>query len=298
MKKITFITTFIWLILSFSVVAAQESVQYTQQSKDLLEALQKNIKTTALAIAVNETKADKNMADFNYSLSLPEKQYVNLGLLLDLSGADNGYRVVSVTPDSDADRLGIKVKDLIQKINNIDVKHLYSRLVLEMLYNLRPNDKLTLGIESAGNYKEIITTLTGVYVPAITLNIGTENTTTIKEYQTLNEGNTDHTENSCGRVAIFFSPAKPKHLGGVLFKKIDGISNQRERKSAKLSPGKHTLYLYRSLVKGSNLARDGKARPIEIDIKANTTYYLAAQAVSESRWMPIIWKMTEKECNL
>ena len=73
---------------------------------------------------------------------------------------------------------------------------------------------------------------------------------------------------------------------------------QIKRKSVKLSPGKHAFYLYRSTYKGGMIAQDGKARPIEIDIKANKTYYLAAQAVHKSRWEPIIWQITEKECAL
>lgn len=306
MKKQKIITILTLLVFNFSAFAAQNATttKYTQESKKILEMLQRDIEAATLAISVNETNAGHNMADFDYSLTLPEKQHVNLGILLDLTPNNIGYKVLSVTPNSEADKLGIKVKDIIQKINNTHIQNLPNTAVIELLYNLTPNQQLNLGIISEGTYKELSTIVEGINVPAVTFNIRTKNSSVAIE---------QNKDKSCGRVSVFFTTVQTREHGlfPVKFKKINGLRRDPDIWSFKLPIGKNRLYLYRGLVVNSSAIPDGEAMPIEIDVKANTTYYLASLSNTREEnsirtrikrkaveWKPIVWRTESEECEL
>jgi len=312
MKSLKLILVISWMLLNFSSAAALDSTVLTDDSQKLIEQLQKKIEATRLAIAVNETNSGNDMENFYHSLSLPEKLYVNLGVLLNSNTANAGYQIVSVKAGSSADKLGLKVNDFIQHINGIEVNALPSNTALNTLGNLKPNEELTLGVESSGNYKEFKTKLSGVSVPAVTLSMGNSSSSNSSaENNEPLEDEVTNIGNPCGAVSL----VRPGEFNRVLFKKIDGLGVPTGRKFIQLPVGKHQLSLYRGYKGNSSGRPDGKAMPLEIDIQANTTYYLAAKILDESRfdrtrhtvgtriqkkikWQPFIWKTETKECSL
>jgi len=149
-----------------------KKIEHTPSTQQLLMNLQKEIEETTLAIAKHESSTNKDIIDLNYSISLPEKQYANLGLLVNLTMKDLGYQVISVTPGSDADKLGIRVNDFIQKIDGVNVGELSKKTVIGTLYKVNPDDVISLGVESKGVYQELVVKVHGVLLPAITLNVG------------------------------------------------------------------------------------------------------------------------------
>lgn len=312
MKSLKLILVTSWMLLSFSSAATLDSTVLTDDSQKLIEQLQKKIEATRLAIAVNESHSGNDMENFYHSLSLPEKVYVNLGVLLNSNTANAGYQIVSVKAGSSADKLGLKVNDFIQHINGIELKALSSNTVLNTLNNIKPDEMLTLGVETSGNYKEFKTKLSGVSVPAVTLSIGnsSESHSTAESNEPL-EDEIANLENACGAVSL----VRPGEFNRALFKKIDGLGVPAERKFIQLPVGKHQLSLYRGYKGVSSGRPDGKAMPLEIDIQANTTYYIVAKILDESRfdrtrhtvgtriqkkikWQPFIWKTETKECSL
>jgi S1-C subfamily serine protease len=174
MRKTILLAMAIELIFNTSAYAIQNSknIEHTPSTQQLLMNLQKEIEETTLAIAMNESSKNKDITDLNYSISLPEKQYVNLGLLVNLNMKDLGYQVISVTPGSDVDKLGIRVNDFIQKINGVNVGELSKKTVIGTLYKVNPNVVISLGVESKGVYQELVVKINGVLLPAITLNVG------------------------------------------------------------------------------------------------------------------------------
>lgn len=174
MRKTILLAMAIKLIFSTSAYAIQNSknIEHTPSTQQLLMNLQKEIEETTLAIAKNESNAHKDITDLNYSISLPEKQYANLGLFVDLNMKDVGYQVISVTPGSDADKIGMRVNDFIQKIDGVNVGELSKKTVIDTLYKVNPGDVISLGIESKGVYQELVVKIHGVLLPAITLNVG------------------------------------------------------------------------------------------------------------------------------
>ncbi|MDO6445511.1 PDZ domain-containing protein [Colwellia sp. 1_MG-2023] len=312
MKLLKLLLVTSWMLLSFSSAATLDSTVLTDDSQKLIEQLQKKIEATRLAIAVNESNSGNDMENFYHSLSLPEKLYVNLGVLLNRNIANTGYQIISVKAGSSAEKLGLKVNDFIQHINGIELKTLPSNAALNALSNIKPNEELTLGGETSGNYKEFKTKLSGVSVPAVTLSMGnsSSNNSSMTSNEPL-EGEITNLDNACGAVSLFRSG----ELYDALFKQVDGLGVPIERRFIQLPVGKHQLSLYRGYNGVSSGRPDGKAMPLEIDIQANTTYYVAVKIHDESRfdrtrhtmgtriqkkikWQPVIWKTETKECSL
>ncbi|MDO6445510.1 PDZ domain-containing protein [Colwellia sp. 1_MG-2023] len=174
MTKTILLALLIGLTFNASAYAIQDSkkVEHTPSTQQLLSNLQKEIEATTLAIAKNESSKNKDITELNYAISLPEKQYANLGLLVNLTIKDQGYQVISVTPGSDAYKLGIRVNDFIQKIDGVNVGELSKKAVIGTLYKVNPDDVISLGVESKGVYQEIVVKIHGVLLPAIRLNVG------------------------------------------------------------------------------------------------------------------------------
>lgn len=283
--------------------AENEIASYTPQAKMLLDQLQQQLTTTMLAVAEHESKAGKNMAGFHYVLALPAQQLTNLGLVLDLADASNGYRVLSVSPGSTAENLAIKSNDYLVEINGIDVNQASSEQVSRLLFNLVPGEQLQLGVKSNGKIKTLATELAGQYVPAINLEIGGESdaaTMLVKD---------GDASNACGVVSIFFHPPEARDIYPATINKIDDDHLKRGRNSYKLPVGKHTIYLHeqiddRDLSFRSRGNRSTKAKSIEIAVAANTTYYLGAQYIRSKKfstfdngyWEPVLWKTSALTC--
>lgn len=277
--------------LSFLVIATEEPEEYTPASVELLKRLEGKIKATLFDVVEHEMRAGNDVDNLYYSLLLPAKQHINLGLLLDLDNTVNGYQVVSVTPGSIAEGLGIKTKDIILEINNEAVGQLSSREVLKRLYDLQPSEELVLGINSGGKYKELTTELSGTFVPKTTLKIGTENSVSVINAR---DGN-KLAQQGCGMVSATYPSSTFSEFRAVRMHQIDGEYVSRTKKHAQLSVGKHTLSF---IVNGYNMG----TATIEMDIEANRQYFMAAKKItnsendSESSWEPYAWKTSNKKC--
>jgi hypothetical protein len=92
--------------------------------------------------------------------------------------------------------------------------------------------------------------------------------------------------------------------------RINDRNVNSDRESFRLSPGKHTVYLH-EMIADSMFTRRSRslqtAKTLEIDVKANTTYYLAAKFIRKNRseqrnggyWEPVVWKTLENStCKL
>ena len=162
-------------LVGFTLVAflsAAQPVSYTEKSKVLLEELEREIIATLLTIAKNEKSKDKKIDGFNCLLSLEKKDYINLGLLFELNKDRTGYDVIQVDSGSIADSLGIKIKDTLLAVNNIELKGINKREVLNILNALKIDETLTLALKSNSEYKTVSSVLTGLHIPAITLSLG------------------------------------------------------------------------------------------------------------------------------
>lgn len=291
------------LFLSSSLYANDH--QYTTESEQLLEQLQGNIKGTLLAVAENEKKAGYDMANFRFSVEFPPQQMTNLGLILDVDRSAEGYKVLSVTPGSTADKLAIKSGDKILAINDVKINKANNEKTISQLNQLVAGEQIKLALNTNGNYKELSTKIAGQYIPGVKLEIGSQalakmDTKTAKISSAVK---------GCGQVTVFFDPPQAREIYPAVFNKIGKNHGIRNWHSFRLPVGKHTIYLHEHIYDTKYLLRRigrQKAKPIEIDVKANTSYHLGAKFIRANRfktakgrhWEPVVWKTSESNCKL
>ena len=293
------------LTLSLSVLAITETKQYTSESTILLNQLQNHIRVTLLAVSDNEKKVGNNMHDFHYLLAVPAQELVHLGLVFDSDNVNNGYDVLSVTPGSTADKLGIKSKDIILKINDIIINNSTTESAIHLLKNLKIGNTLKLTVKSETGERELTSTLTGQYVPEIRLELGP-----VSELVSMKSGglaNINEASKSCGVVSVLLNPPEARDIFPASIHKIDDDHLKRNRSSFKLPVGKHTIYIQEYIdVKNITIRRRSRAKPIEIEVKENTTYRIGAQFHRDKAlkihkggyWSPMVWNTFNQECSI
>jgi hypothetical protein len=296
MNKIFISLVVFFLLLIPSTIAHADEYVYSAESQLLLKQLEDEIVGTILAVINHEKAAGKNLADFKYSLSIPAKAYVELGMLIDTKDIKSGFKVVSLTKGSAADQAGIKINDVILEINGAKVAEIINVEAVRGLWHIEPYDELKLGIRtSSGLYKSIIVTVPGTYLPEITLKLGPIKEPILKK----------SVGDSCGIVTVHLIPPRELGLSTVKFRKIDELNVLPKKRSRRVSPGKHQIYFSKGSVFGDAVLGAAK-RLIEIDVKANTKYYIAAKAIKDdqsiygekpSSWEPVIWKTKTVECD-
>jgi hypothetical protein len=280
------------IIFCSALYAAPDKQEYTEESIELLEQLQEQIQGTLMAVAENERKAGRDMSTFYYSVELPAQHITNLGLVLDVVHSSSGYKVLSVTPGSTADKLKIKSGDQVLSINDIRITDASSNHAISELHNLIPGDKLELMINSGGEYKEISTLVTGQLIPRIQMEIGSQE---------------EYTDDSCGVVSIFLTPPHSKAIGTVKLYQVDDNRLKTNRHSFRITPGWHTIHVHKNLdataITGRPVEED-KIKTIELNIDKDTTYYFGAQYDESAKkqspddWVPVVWKSLNRDCSL
>ncbi len=263
----------------------------------LLQQMQDNIKNTLLSISEIETSKGNDMADFYYQLSLPQHETVQLGMVMDIPDNEDGFKVLSVSANGLAEKLGIKTGDVIKKLNESAITKESYQDVFTELKQLKHNQKIELSIERANKNKVIQGRVDSLTVPSVVLISGIQ----------LATAKVDRTSN-CGRVSVFDLPRGGSNLFSATFHRVgDRNVMSRRETSYKLPPGKHVIYVKEKIV-GEQLdrSRKGKAKGIEINIEAGKEYSLAARYIPENKmkifkaeyWEPTLWQVSSKSCVL
>ena len=311
-KKLKLSSVLIAGLMSSFVSAAP---RLTAESQQLLQQLSEQIKGTVIAIGQNEIKAGKKAEDIYIALDFPAEKEAKLGLVLDLEDASSGYRVLSTTPGGFAEQLSIEAGDVITHVNDTEVSDSNNQKLLENIQMLAPGERIKLAVNRNGQLHDFDAQLTGRYIPEIKLEVGAPlsmeagvaNGTT-KNPDENEDASQENTGNQCGRVSVFFRPPETRDLYPAKISKIDGESHLIGKSTFRLAPGKHEIKLHERITYRHLRRKKGiqKAKPLEIDIKPNTNYYLAAKfirnkrmkMVKEEYWEPVVWKTTERKCEL
>ncbi|WP_196139072.1 PDZ domain-containing protein [Aliikangiella sp. G2MR2-5] len=276
--------------------------ELSSESQTLLADLEKQIRGTILAIKEAETRAGNTQTPIHIALSVPSQQKTNLGLILDFDNlAVDGAKVVSVTPGSQAESLGIRPGDKLTAFNQVRLSDNNSDRIIEDFQNLIPGDSVSLELKQKQSNRKLEFRIAGLSLPGFNLEVG-------ESSQIDSDVDSSGTSpQACGRVSIFFRPPETKDLYPVLINSIDDDYIHRFRETIRLPVGKHKIKVH-ELITDPFLQRhrrtSSKAKVIEIDVKANTTYHLAAKFDRSKRmkvfrneyWQPEVWRRTEKSC--
>ena len=144
---------------------------YTGKNQELLENLALKMQLIAAAIHENETLVgNANVA--NYTIQFPAMNKLELGMELDVSEPQNGFKVRSVEKDSLADSLGLKPDDLIVNVNHFEVNDANSEAILSEIQSLRPGDTLALMVNQNNEHNRLTMTVEKDPIPAVNLIVG------------------------------------------------------------------------------------------------------------------------------
>lgn len=291
--------------LSIPVAGAAD---LTPASEQLIDDLKVTIQNTLIAIGENEQRAGKRAEDVHFSLDLPAQQLTNLGIVLDVDNAAIGYTVLAVSPGSEAEALGIAVGSKIVRINDIVISKSSSESALQHLQDLTAGEKVSMVIENNNVTKKIETSLNGQYVPEVRLEVGSYAETGNNQISANSNEAVEEMENACGRISVFFRPPEARDLFPVYVDKIDDKNVISSRNTYRLPIGKHVIKIH-ELITDPFLRRGKttwqKSKTIEIDVKPNFTYHLAAQFLRERAtetireegfWEPVVWKESQEKC--
>ena len=292
--------------LSISIAGADD---LTPASEQLIDDLKVNIQNTLIAIGENEKRAGKRPEDVYFSLNLPAQQLTNLGIVLDVDNPTTGYSVLAVSPGSEAEALGIAVGSKIVRINDIVLGQSSAESVLQHLQNLTAGEKVTLVIENNNMIKKIETSLNGQYVPEVRLEVGSYAEADSSQLSAYSNEISEEMENACGRISVFFRPPEARYLFPVYVNKIDDKNVISSRNTFRLPPGKHVIKIneliidpfLKFLTRRKTIRQ--KSKTIEIDVKPDITYHLAAKflrenATKEEFWEAVVWKESQDKCEL
>jgi len=282
---------------------------YTEESKVLLEQLQENIKGTLLSVVENEQKAGREIDSLYYLLDLPSSMSTNLGFILDMNDYQQGYKILHVSPGSTAEALSLKMGDRLIGFNNEELNQQDKEKAMRQLSQITAGQIVKLAIMSNRIYKEVSTQVKGQFIPSIRLEIGSPSSKQAETSESANVEQKAEKSIQCGEVSVFFRPPSIQKIYPVNINKIDHDHRKRYKHSFRLPVGKHTIYLNERINDPMfPIRRTGvnRRKPIEINIKANTTYYLGAlfnrakrfTTANGAHWEPVVWKTSDKKCSL
>ena len=288
----------------FSAYAESEKQEFTPESKELLLKMEQEMIGTLLTISENERKAGNDMSNFYYSIDLPAQQHIQLGLVLDTENPQEGYKVLSVTPNGIADQLAISTGDKIIEINGVTINVANNKKAIEQLKQAVSGRDLSLVVNSQGENKTLFTPLTSNYIPEIKIEIGSQIKVANKSVKTV-----QYDESSCGEISLFFNPPATRGIYPAYIYSLDSRTNiLASRKNFKLKPGKHTIYLH-ELISDIDVRRSKgrrKAKILIVDVKPNMSYKVGAQFNRKKRfkihnqeyWQPVVWSTSDKKCSI
>lgn len=260
----------------------------SNQAKALAEELKYSINSTISKIVELEKQSNGGQ-DVSFDLTQTSKQTQSLGLLVKPGG-----KILAVTPNSLADALGFKSGDLIKQISADSIA-----FDVKKPYDLKAGSNLEAIVERGGQ----ALTLAGVVSKQNhNWNLSVQESSSDADAAMAGENSS-----ACARLSIFSRPPETKDYYDVSFNRLNDKNVNRGREVIRVKPGKHIVKLNEHIfARGLRIRRPNivRGKVIEINVEPNKTYHLAAafdrtkrlESKGEPYWEPIVWKVSEKNC--
>lgn len=240
----------------------------------------------AAAIAAAKAHGKEPMV----SLEEPARSYFDWGAVIHPSG-----EILSVRDGSVAASMGVRVGDRLLKVDELNFSARDLADIVAYLEGLEHGSDIVAVVARGTQTKTLAGTVVATVIPGWRLEVDMGN-----EQVDISDSN------ACGRISVFATPPQARDLYPAYFAEIDGENPPPRRSIIKLSPGKHVIELHELISDPWVRRKRGlqEAKAIEIDIKADTTYYLAAKFIREKRlntfreeyWEPVVWREIKQEC--
>lgn len=274
----------------FSVGASNEFDRDKQV--DLVQQVRKALLTSGV-----------NAQQESMTIEEPARSIYHFGAVL-----DKHFKVIAVTPDTDAEKAGVNLGDTITAINDRAVTQEQFDATLEYLNDLPDGSRLQIQVQRNNSPLTLNTSVTRQTIPGWRLEVN--------DVPMNNETTADYEE--CGYVSVFYTStvSLQRHAlgineikaagfkGGLFFEPQDQVLKvpvgEIELKVQELIRN-DVIQRYRSDLQSR---RNNSTKTFTLKVEPNTVYHLAAEysmdrSKREDRkdyWQPIVWKTTERAC--
>lgn len=269
----------------------------TSESQQLITNMIRQIESTMAAVSNIEANAGNDVSALHLSIALPATMSTNLGMIMDTNDAQ-GFRVLTVSPQSFAETLGLISNDVITAINGIVSSEQDRNAAFAVLEELVPGEEVTLSVDRNGEQLTLTGFSEGVFTPAISIELGGNDAG-------LSQAATDiETQDTCGKISTFHRPPRTRDLYSAYITEIGEDTILRGRHTFNVAPGTYEVLVH-ELIDSARLTRRAQilqnAKSVTIEVKPDTIYYVAARFIPENRnkqrdgeyWEPVVWKVKE-----
>jgi hypothetical protein len=264
------------ILISLPDVSAANGLK-SAKAQQMADQLVRSINQKLRDIAQFEIAAGVDPHDIKIELS--QQESFNTGRFGAILDAGVLGRVVSVTPKSQADNLGLQSGDVILSVNNNPLTLTDQRWKNQLQYT-QDNTDVSLKVKRQNQEVSLAGKLRAHYTPRWELNSELELLTPITQVDENDEG--------CGRIILggiddhshgisATSYYLHQYASGGIYS-IDGIRKSAKQLIHKLSVGYHRL---RFSAAGQNSKKRRQLPDRSIHIEPNTTYYLNYEISAE-----------------
>ncbi|ACV26514.1 PDZ domain-containing protein [Kangiella koreensis] len=281
------ILLFAFLIGPVGVLGKTQELR-SAEAQILAENLKREISSTLAEINRLEKKENTDSSSLSFVLSQPAYSFINFGVVIDPEAS----AVLSVSPRSNAEALGLKSGDVIERLS-VDGEIITN---ISDGLKLKPGSTIEAQVQRGSGVVTLNTVAQSYMTPAWSLQVSANDSVQNESELT-----------GCGYLSVFFTPPGTKYQYPAKVFEIDGESGFHFRDTIKLPAGLHTLKVHEYIPDNRMSRRKPgieRAKTLQLTVEPNKTYHIAAQfepqkrltIVDETYWEPVVWKVSESKC--
>ncbi|HEY0179255.1 MAG TPA: PDZ domain-containing protein [Dokdonella sp.] len=263
---------------------------------------------------------DRTPQQIALDVEAPPQRVGDLGLIVDSAHADDGgLRVLAVTPNGRAERIGLRAGDVLVALNGMPLTERGAASKLRETVDALPDGApLTFRTLRDGRELALSGTLSIVYLPAMHLTVG--GATTVARADTSAAADPPpparaaaDAEAHCGRISDFDVAPRQQQLHAAKIVTIDGrLPGPDGARSYRVAVGTHELKVAEH-IEGRYLSFNDRLRnagagdhykTLTVDVTPDTTVLVAArlnrdalnQWQNGAYWDPVAWKQIHEPC--
>ena len=247
------------------------------------------------------------------AIDTPARRVSDLGLLVDSRRGDgDGLHVLAVTPNGNAERIGLRAGDVVVALNGTALTGTDSAARLRQQVDALPDGSaLAFQVDRDGSPRTLNGHLSSVYLPAMRLTVGDATQVAVASGAASAEASA---AGACGRISDFDVAPRQQQLHAAKIIAIDGVApGPSGSHSFRVTPGTHLVkvtedidsrYLsFSDRARNAGLSRD-RYKTLEVEVAPDTTTFIAARIKIEQRneprngayWDPVAWKQAAETC--
>jgi hypothetical protein len=310
------------LLIAMGTAYADDAAAPASPSPRGEEMVRNELRQALVRLSAAGAFGDRAPGDVSMTVTLPAERFIDLGVLVDgRAPADDGVRVLGVTPGSGGASLGVRAGDVLTAVNGATLVGLGRDAtgnatavgVLKRTVDALPDSgTLQIDVRRNGAPMQLAGTVSARYLPALRLELGdgalVASTSPAAAASRVAAATSTASGEGCGRVSTFHVAPRSEHLYAVKLLQVDGrLPGTSLQETFRLSPGRHELLLSEQIDRRdlpdtfTRKRTEWGRKLLTVDVVAGETLLLAARlddprAATADYWAPVVWKSTAEPC--